>query len=320
MPNPRFAVIAIQLTALTLVAYPACSQPNYPARPVRIITPLPGGAGDFTARLIAQGIAASLGQPVIVDNRPSNMTGETAMKAAPDGHTLLLDGNSLWFTSLMQATPYDVLRDFSPITLVLSSPTILVVHPSVAAHSVSELVALAKSKPGALNYGSAGYASAPHFAMELFKAMTGVNVVHVPFKGAGPAVTDLVGGHIQLMIGTAPSVTPNIKAGRLRALAVTSAQPSLLAPGLPTLAASGLPGYEFASINGVFAPAKTPAAIIERLNQEIIRAVTQPEVKEKLLNIGTEVVTSSPDGFATKLKSEVAKWGKLIKDVGIRAE
>jgi len=238
----------------------------------------------------------------------------------PDGYTLLLDGNSLWFTSLMQKTPYDVLRDFSPITQVLSSPTILVVHPLVAANSVTELVSLARAKPGALNYGSAGYASAPHFAMELFKSMTGVNIVHVPFKGAGQAVTDLIGGHIQLMIGTAPSVMPNIKAGRLRALAVTSAQPSLLAPGMPTMTASGLPGYEFASVNGVFAVAKTPNAIINRLNHEIVRALNQPDVKEKLLNIGTEVVTSSPDGFSTKLNSEIAKWGKLIKDVGIRAE
>ena len=320
MMKLRFAALVFAVGLLACGANGVYGQQNFPTKPVRIVTPLPGGAGDFTARLIAQTIAGSLGQPVIVDNRPSNMTAETAMKALPDGYTLLLDGNSLWFTSLMQKTPYDVLRDFSPVTQVLSSPTILVVHPSVAANSVSELIALARAKPGTLNYGSAGYASAPHFAMELFKSMTGVNVVHIPFKGAGQAVTDLVGGHIQLMIGTAPSVTQNIKTGRLRALAVTSAQPSLLAPGLPTMAASGLPGYEFASINGMFAVANTPSAIVNRLNQEIVRALNQPDVKEKLLNIGTEVATSSPEVFATKLNSEIAKWGKLIKDVGIRAE
>jgi tripartite-type tricarboxylate transporter receptor subunit TctC len=318
MLNPRFAVLAVCAGALSAGA--AYAQQNFPSKPIRIITSLPGGAGDFTARLIAPAISGTFGQPVIVDNRPSNTTGEATMKAQPDGYTLLLDGNSLWFTSLMQKTPYDVQRDFAPITLVLSSPTILVVHPSVAASSVKELIALAKAKPGALNYGSAGYASAPHFAAELFKSMAGIDIVHIPYKGAGAAVIDVIGGQIQMMIGTAPSVTPNIKAGKLKALAVSSAQPSLLAPGLPTMAASGLPGYEFASINGVFAVAKTPDAIINRLNQEIVRAVTQPDVKEKLLNIGTEVVTSSPEGFANKLRSEIAKWDKLIKEVGIRAE
>jgi len=296
------------------------AQQNFPTKPIRIITALPGGAGDVTARLISLGMASSLGQSVIVDNRPSNMTGETAMKAQPDGYTLLLDGNSLWFTSLMQKTPYDVLRDFAPITLVLSSPCILVVHPSLPANSVKELIALAQTKPGVLNYGSAGHASAPHFAMELFKYMTGVNVVHIPYKGAGAAVIDVISGQIQMMIGTAPSVTPNIKAGKLRALAVSTAQPSMLAPGLPTISASGLPGYEFAWLNGVFAVVRTPDAIINRLHQEIVRAVSQPDVKERIFNIGTEVITSTPEGFTVKLKSETAKWGKLIKEVGIRAD
>jgi tripartite-type tricarboxylate transporter receptor subunit TctC len=316
----RFVVGMLLVGLMVMGMGGVCAQQNFPSKPIRIITSLPGGASDITARLIAQGISSTLGQPVIVDNRPSNITGETAMKAQPDGYTLLLDGNSLWFTSLMQKTPYDVLRDFAPITLVLSSPCILVVHPSLPASSVKDLIALAKAKPGALNYGSAGYASAPHFAMELFKYMTGINVVHIPYKGAGAAVIDVIGGQIQMMIGTAPSVTPNVKAGKLRALAVSTAQSSMLAPGLPTIAASGLPGYEFASLNGVFAVVKTPDAIINRLQQEIVRAVSQPDVKERIFSMGTEVITSTPEGFAVKLKSEIAKWGKLIKDVGIRAD
>ena len=293
---------------------------DFPSKPVRIVTSLAGGGNDFKARLIAQGIAEPLGQPVVVDSRPSNVTGELTMKALPDGYTLLVEAGSLWFTSLLQKTPYDVLRDFAPVTTAIASPTILVVHPGLPVNSVKDLIALAKAKPGALNYGSAGHASTPHLATELFKYLTGINVVHIPYKGAGPAVIDLVGGQIQMMIGTAPSVMPNIKGGKLRALAVTSLQPSALAPGLPTIAASGLPGYEFVSINGVFGVAKTPDAIIKRLNQEIVRTLNQADVKEKLLNAGTEVLTMSPEEFTAKLKSELAKWGKLIKDVGIKAD
>ena len=319
MVTQRFAAALLSAGVMVLGAGMASGQ-SYPNKPIRIITSLPGGATDFVARLLANGISGPLGQQVIVDSRPSNVTGELTMKALPDGYTLLVEAGSLWFTPLLQNTPYDVLRDFAPITTVIASPTILVVHPSVAANSVKELIALAKAKPGAINYGSAGHASTPHLATELFKSMTGINVVHIPYKGAGPAVIDLVGGQIQMMIGTAPSVMPNVKAGKLRALAVSTATPSQLAPGLPTIAASGLPGYEFASLNALFAVAKTPDAIIKRLNQETVRALNQADVKEKLLNAGTEVLTMSPEEFTAKLKSELAKWGKLIKDVGIKSE
>jgi tripartite-type tricarboxylate transporter receptor subunit TctC len=303
---------------MVLSAGGVSGQQNFPNKPIRIITSLPGGAGDFTARLIAQGISGTLGQPVIVDNRSSNITGETAMKALPDGHTLLLDGNSLWFTSLMQKTPYDVLRDFSPITLVLSSPTILVVHPSAAANSVKELIALAKAKPGALNYGSAGYASAPHFAMELFKSMTGVNIVRVAYKGPAFVITALLGGEVQLTFIDAASATPHMKSGKLRALGVTSAEPSALAPGLPTVAASGLPGYSAIGLSVIFVPAKTPGAIVNRLNQEIVRFLTRPDVKERFLGNGEEIIASSPEQAAAAVKSDMSKMGKVIKDAGIK--
>ena len=292
----------------------------YPYKPIRIITSLPGGATDFVARLVAAGISGPLGQQVIVDSRPSSVTADLTMNAQPDGYTLLVEAGSMWFATLLQKTTYDVLRDFIPITPVIASPLILVVHPGVAANSVKDLIALAKAKPGTVNYGSAGYASAPHLSTEMFKYMTGINVVHIPYKGAGPAVVDLVSGQIQMMIATAVSVMPNIKAGKLKALAITSPQPSALAPGVPTLSATGIPGYEYVSLNGVFGVAKTPDPIIRRLHQEIVRALQQPETKERLFNAGTEVYTLSPEEFTAKLKSEFAKWGKLIKEVGIKAD
>jgi tripartite-type tricarboxylate transporter receptor subunit TctC len=319
MVSPSLATRIFVSGILAVSAGLAHGQP-FPYKPIRIITSLPGGATDFVARLVAAGISGPLGQQVIVDSRPSNITAELTMNAQPDGYTLLVEAGSMWFATLLQKTPYDVLRDFVPITTVIASPTVLVVHPGVPVNSVKELIALAKAKPGVLNYGSAGHASTPHLATELFKYMTGINVVHVPYKGAGPAVIDLVGGQIQMMIGTAPSVMPNVKSGKLRALAVSTAQPSALVPGLPTIAASGLPGYEFASLNGVFGVAKTPDAIIRRLHQEIVRALQQPDTREKLFNAGTEVLTMSPEEFTAKLKSEFSKWGKLIKEVGIKAD
>ena len=312
-------VAGIVWVGLMVMGAGAVSGQEFPTKPIRIVAGSPGGGGDLASRLIAQGISGPLGQQVIVDNR-GNATGEIVSKALPDGYTLLVDSGGFWISPFIQKMSYDVVRDFSPLAMLTTSPNILVVHPSVAANSVKELIALAKAKPGTLNYGSAGQGSSPHLATELFRSMTGVNLVHVPYKGAGPAVIDLIGGQIQMMIGSAPSVTPNIKAGKLRPLAVTSAQPSALAPGLPTVAASGLPGYEAATLMGMFAPAKTPASVISRLNREIVRALNQPDIKEKLFNGGSEVVGSSVEEFAVKLKSEMAKWGKLVKDAGIKVD
>jgi tripartite-type tricarboxylate transporter receptor subunit TctC len=318
--NPRLAICISVAGLMIAVAGETVYGQNYPNRPIRVITSLPGGGSDVTLRLIAPGISSSLGQPVVIENRPSNLTGEIVARALPDGYTWLIDGGGLWITPLLQKTPYDVMKDFSPVSLVSSSPNVIVVHPSVPANSVSELIALAKAKPGALNFGSAGQGSSPHLAAELFKSMTGVNMVHIPFKGAGPAVVDLLGGQIQLMFASAASIMPSVKAGKLRAFAVTTAQPSQIVPGLPTIASSGLPGYDAATLIGMFVPAKTPAAIIQRINQDAVRSLNQPDIKDKLASAGAEVVGNTPEEFMARLKSELAKWGKVIKDANIRID
>ena len=316
--KPCYAVIAF-VTGLTAVAAGTAWGQAFPNRTVRIVAGGAGGAGDFVSRLIAQGISGPLGQQVIVDNR-NNSGPDVVAKSQPDGHTLLCDSGSFWLSPFIQTMPYDVQRDFAPVAMLTVSPNILVVNPSVPANSVKDLIALAKAKPGVLNFGSTGQGSSPHLAGELFKQIAGVNMVHIPYKGAAPAVIDVIGGQIQIYFGSAPSVLPNIKAGKLRALGITTANPSGITPGLPTIASQGLPGYDAATWQGMFAPARTPPAVISRINQEMVRMLTQPDVKERLFNAGSEVVASSPEELAAKLKSELAKWGKLIKDVGIRAE
>jgi tripartite-type tricarboxylate transporter receptor subunit TctC len=294
---------------------------EYPTKPIRIVTQLPGGGADFMARLIGQGLAPALGQPVIIDNRPTGtIQGEVVSRSTPDGHTLYVTGGVFWTYPLLRPTPYDVVRDFSPITQVVKEVSILVIQPSVPAKSVKELIAFAKGKPGELNFGSAGTGGASHLAGELFKAMAGVNIVHVPYKGTGLAVIDLLGGQIQMMINSAPALTPHMKTGKLRALAVTSTEPSALAPELPTLTSSGVPGYEAVGITAMFAPAKTPDAVIRRLNAVVVRYINTPETREKLFNAGGEVVGNSPEQMAAVMKREMTTWAKVIKDAGIRLE
>jgi len=295
-----------------------CGQ-DYPHKPIRIITNAAGGGSDFIARLIAQGISGPLGQPVIVDNRSGGLIqSEIVSRAPPDGYTLLVAGGSILILPLLQKTPYDPMKDFSPITLATKEPAVLAVYPSVAAKSVKELIALAKGKPGELNYGSGGTGATNHLAAELFRAMAGVNIVHIAYKGSAPLLSALIGGEVQLAFPSAPSVAPHVKSGRLRALAVTSAEPSALAPGLPTVAASGVPGYESASLTLLFAPAKTPDAIINRLNQEMVRFLKTPEAKAQLLISGAETVGSSPQQLADTMKAEMDRMGKVIKDAGIK--
>lgn len=317
----RFAVGAF-LVGLMAAGADVVSGQTYPNKPIRMVTSAAGGSADFAARLIAQGLTGDLGQQVVVDNRGGSVSTSVGIvaKAPPDGYTLLLYASSLWIAPLLQQVPYDPVRDFSPIILAASSPYILVVHPAVPATSVKELIALAKAKMGELNYGSSGLGTANHLAAELFNAMAGVNIVHVPYKGAGPALNALIGGQLQLMFPSAGSVTSHIKSGRLRALGVTSAEPSALAPGLPTVAASGVPGYESLLIMGIFAPAGVPAALIKRLNQEIVKVLQKADVKEKLFNSGVEAVGGSPEQLAVSVKSEMARLGKVIKDAGIRAD
>jgi len=295
---------------------------NYPNRPIRIVTPGTGGGGDVAARLIVPGLSSGLGQQVVVDNRPSGVIpGTIVSRAQPDGYTLLITSSSHWLAQYMQDdTPYDAVKDFSPVTIVVNAPTILVVNPALAAKSVRELIALAKSKQGELNYASIASGSPTHLAAELFKSMAGVNIVRIPYKGTGSALIDLVGGQVQIMFANAVSVGAHVKSGRLRALAVTGAQPSAVFPGLPTVAATGLPGYEMASTQGIFAPAGTPAAIIRRLNEEIVRALNSTEVKNSLLRSGVDVVANSPEQFLARIKSEMTRLDKVIRDAGIREE
>ncbi len=311
------------LLALGVVAGAASGQ-NYPTKPIRLVTAEPGGGNDLSARLIVQGLGGSLGQAMIVDNRGGAggiIAADIVAKAQPDGYTLLLYANNIWIIPLLNSNaPFDVIRDFAPITWAAKSPNILVVHPALPVKSVSELISHVKARPGELNYGSGGTGSSTHLSVELLKSMTGINIVRVPFKGNGPAVNALFAGEVHMMIATAGSVTPHLKSGRLRALAVTSPQPSPLAPGLPAMAASGLPGYESMQIYGVFAPSKVPAAIVKRLNEEMVRVLGRADIKEKFLASGVEPVGGTPQQLAATIKSEIVRIGKVIKDAGIRGE
>lgn len=293
---------------------------TWPNRPLRIVTSEPGGGSDFTARIVAQGLTQSLAQQVIVDNRAGTLTAAQIMtKAAPDGYTLLSYNNSLWTLPLLQPVNYDVLRDFVPVTLATRSPNILVSHPSVAVNSVRELVAYAKAHPGTLNYASGTVGSTNHLAAELFKALAGVNIARVSYKGSGFAVNDLIGGQVQLMFATTGSITAHVKSGRLRALAVTSPQASPLAPGLPTIAAA-VPGYEAVTMYGLYAPAKTPAAVVARLQQDAARFLQTADIRDKLFGAGVETVGASSADFTAEIRADIARLAKVIRDAGMRAE
>ena len=303
-----------------LIAANSVAAEDFPNRHLRIVTTPPGGGADFGARLIAQGLStSSLGQQVIVDNRASGVHSETVAKAQPDGYTLLFDGSYFWISPLLQKMQYDPIKDFAPISLTNTAPSILVVHPSMPVKSVAELIALAKAKPGTLNYSSGGIGASHHVAAELFKSKAGISIAHIPYTGGGPATTAVIGGEVQMFFGSG-SVLPFVKAGKLRALGVSSSKPSAVAPGLPTISASGLPGYESSNMNGIFAPAKTPMAAIRRLNQEVVRVLNRAEVKEKFFNVGIEVVGSSPEHFASIIKSDMVTMAKLIKSAGISAQ
>ena len=320
MLKDRF-VTPIFLAGLLVLDAGLASGQGYPNKPIRVIASGAGGGQDFVARLIAPGIAAALGQPVIVENRAGGfVSSEIVAKALPDGYTLLITGTSFTVAPLLQKTPYDPVKDFSPVTLLDRAPNVLVIHPSLPVDSVKDLIALAKARPGEINYAAGSTGSASHLAAELFKSMAGVNIVHIPYKGMGPAIIGLLGNQVHLSFATTASIAPHIKSGKLKAIAITSAQPSALTPGLPTIAASGLPGYEVDDFHGILAPAKTPAAIIRRLNQEILIVLKSADVKEKLFNSGLEVVGSSPDEFAAKMKADIARTTRIIRDAGIRTQ
>ncbi len=317
----RFSCLIV--LSLTLNCSDITSAQHFPNKPVRVVTAETGGGPDFVARLIAQNLTVSLGQQVIVENRGGSgiIPAQLVAQALPDGYTLLLYSSALWLLPFMRDNvPYDAVRDFSPVTLAVSSPNILVIHPSIAANSVKDWIALAKSRPGELNYSSGVSGSSAHLAAELFKSMAGVNLVRIPYKGSAPALTALLANEVQTMFAIASGVPPHIKSGRLRALAVTSAQPSALFPGMPTIAASGLPGYDSVLVLGIYAPARTSSALIRRLNQEIVGVLRRADVSEKFLSAGVETVASSPEQLVAAVKSDMAMWGKIIRDAGIRAE
>jgi tripartite-type tricarboxylate transporter receptor subunit TctC len=285
----------------------------------------PGGSSDILARALAAKLAESLGQPVVVENRPGaggNLAAEVVAKSAPDGNTWLLGNNAILATNhaLYSRLGYDSVKDFAPVALVAVQPNVLVVHPSVPAHSVAELIAYAKQHPGKLNYASTGVGVAAHLSGELFKAMAGVDMVHVPYKGAQPALTDVLAGQCQVMFATSTSVLPFIKAGRLRALAVTTATRSASLPDLPTVAEAGVAGFESITWHGVVVPSQTPPSVIERLNRAINAVLAQKEFSERLSALGAEVAGGTPQDFAAYIAREIPKWAKVVKDSGARAE
>ena len=319
MPLPRQSLTIFSSLVVALGVSPVFGQ-DFPTKSIRMATSGAGGGNDFVARLVAPALTAGLGQQVIVDNRGGLIAAELVSRAAADGYTLLVSSNSMWIGPLLRKTPYDPISDFSAISTTTRAPLILAVHPSHQVSSVKELIALAKSKPGELNYASTTPGGPSHISMELLKSMAGVNIVRISYKGGGAAITGLLSGEVGMTIDGGSQLMPHIKSGKLKALAVTTAQPSALAPGLPPVAASGLPGFEAAQLSGVLAPAKTPKPVINRLNQEIVRALNQPDVKEKFFNSGAEAASSSPEQFAAAVRSEMNRLGKVIKEAGIKSD
>ncbi len=314
-----FASIALALAS-------GAAAQGYPVRPIRLVVPFPpGGGNDTVARSVGFKLAAALGQQVVIDNRAGAggiIGAEIVAKAAPDGYTLFLGGVASHGINpnLHAKLGYDPVKDFTPVSLIASAPLILVVHPSVPAKSVQELIQLAKAKPGALSFASNGTGGSSHLAAEMFKMMTSTDMLHVPYKGLSPALTDLLSGQVQLMFSSTVAILPQVRAGKLRPLAMTGARRSPAMPEVPTIAESGVTGYETASWYGVLAPAGTPRAIVDRLNLEIVKITRSPDVRERLAAEGADPVGNSPEEFAAHIKRELARWSKVIRQAHIRAE
>ena len=322
----RNRITCVTLTTCVLVAGAASAQPNYPSKAIRYVVPFPaGGLLDIVARAIGQDLNKAWNQPVIIDNRPGaggNIGADYVAKAAPDGYTILMGAVSTHAINptLYSKLPYDPIKDFAPVTLITSVPNVLVVHPSLPVKTVKDLIALAKARPGQLNFASGSTGSAGHLAGELFNSMAGVQMTHIPYKGAAPAVIDLIAGHVSLMFDNLASALPNIKAQRVRAIAVTTLTRSPLLPNVPTISESGLKGFDVSTWFGIFAPAGTPPELVSKLNIEVVRILHTNEMRERLAALGAEPAGNKPDEFLAFIKAEIPKYAKVIKASGARAD
>ena len=324
----KFAPCAALLCGAGFAAVSAVNAADsaaYPSKPIRLIVPFaPAGSADALARTIQPALSEALGQTLVIDNRPgasSTIGTDMAAKAAPDGYTLVLITTTHTVNpSLITRLPFDTVKDFAAVSLVVSQPNILVVHPAVAAKSAKELVALAKSKQGAMNFASGGNGSSPHLAGELFNIVAGTRITHVPYKGSGPGVTDLLGGHVQMMFAGPLALEQHIKSGRLRPLAIADPRRSTILPDVPTMAEAGFPGVETGTWYGILAPARTPSAVVSHIQRTIARILQAPDLKARILNQGVDIVASGPAEFEKFIIGEVAKWSRVVKTAGVRAD
>ena len=317
----------VRLLALSLLlgaAHSALAQAPYPAKPIRFIIGFPpGGTNDIVARIVAPKLSENLGQQVVVENRGGANTAiasEMFVRMAPDGYTIMMNAPGHATNPALLKLNFDSINDFAFVTLLAESQNLLVVHPSLPAHSVKELIALSKQRPGDINYGSSGIGATPHLSGELFQYMTGIKWVHIPYKGGGPGLVALLSGEVVLYFGNVPTVIRQARDGKLRAIATTGSKRTPAAPDIPTVAESGVPGYEVTTFYGMSAPAKTPRAIIDRLHAETVRALNSPEVRERLLGLGADPAGNTPEQYTAFMKNEIAKWERVIKAAGIKGE
>lgn len=322
---PAASAAIYSVAAFAIPAAHAADSGAYPSKPIRMIVPFaPAGSADALARTIQIPLSDALGQTLVIDNRPgasATIGTDMTAKAVPDGYTIVMITTTHTVNpSLIAKLPFDTVKDFAPVSLVVSQPNILVVHPSVAAKSVKELVALAKAKPGGMNFASGGNGSSPHLSGELFNIVAGTRITHIPYKGSGPGVTDLLGGHVQMMFAGPLALEQHIKVGRLRPLAVADKKRSSILPDVPTMTEAGFAGVETGTWYGILAPARTPPAISAHLHRAIVRMLEQPDVKARILNQGVDIVGSSPGEFEKFIIAEVAKWSRVVKQAGVRAD
>jgi tripartite-type tricarboxylate transporter receptor subunit TctC len=318
---------ALGLACLGLVLAQGCAraQEAWPVKPIRFILPFPPGGGtDILGRIISERLSGSLGQPVVIENRGGaggNVGAEIAAKSAPDGYTIVLVAPSLAISpSLYSRLNYDPVKDFAPVSLVATVPNVMITHPSVPARTLAEFIALAKTRPGGMNFGSGGNGTSNHLAGELFNIVAGVKLVHVPYKGVNLAMNDVLSGQIHLVVIGVPAAAPHIKAGKLRALALVAPQRAAALPEVPTVAEAGLTNFEVTTWYGVLAPAGTPRPVVTRLNAELVRIMHAPELRERLAALATDPVTSTPEEFADYIKREIAKWGEVVRQAGLKAD